>query len=97
MPFVVGRSAPVSTSGIAASALRRKRFFYMVLARPACRTQTTGGGLMAVTIYMLKPAFIRLLRPVAAFLVAKGATANHVTFAACLVSCALGAALFVFP
>lgn len=52
---------------------------------------------MAVSIYMLKPAFIRLLRPLAAGLVARGATANHVTAAACLISCLIGLLLYLFP
>lgn len=52
---------------------------------------------MAVSIYRLKPAFIRLLRPAAGLLVKLGATANHVTLAACVISCALGLLLFIFP
>jgi CDP-diacylglycerol--glycerol-3-phosphate 3-phosphatidyltransferase len=41
------------------------------------------------TIYQLKPAFQRLLRPLVARLAAMGNTANQVTVAACLMSIAL--------
>ncbi len=52
---------------------------------------------MAVSIYLLKPAFISLLRPAAAKLYAVGVTANHVTVAAAVISVAYGAALYFFP
>lgn len=41
---------------------------------------------MAVSVYNLKPAFIQLLRPLAARLAAAGVNANQVTVAACAVS-----------
>ena len=52
---------------------------------------------MAISIYLLKPAFISLLRPVAARLYAAGVTANHVTVAAAVISVAYGAALYFIP
>lgn len=42
------------------------------------------------TLYSIKPAFQNLLRPVAAQLVARGVTANIVTFAAAIMSVAAG-------
>ncbi len=45
------------------------------------------------SIYGLKPAFQKLLRPLNGFLVRAGVTANHVTLAALLLSFATGAAL----
>jgi len=42
------------------------------------------------TLYALKPGFQGLLRPTARLLVRAGVTANNVTVAACLLSCALG-------
>lgn len=42
------------------------------------------------TLYALKPGFQSLLRPIARFLVRAGVTANNVTVAACVLSCALG-------
>lgn len=52
---------------------------------------------MAFTIYMLKPAFISLLRPQAAILAKAGVTANQVTAAACLLSVMYAAALLCHP
>jgi len=52
---------------------------------------------MAVSIYRLKPAFIRLLRPLAAFLAKTGATANQVTAAACVLSVLFAGALMLRP
>ena len=52
---------------------------------------------MAISIYELKPAFIRLLRPVAERLVSSNVTANHITIPACLLSFCLGLALFFCP
>lgn len=48
------------------------------------------------TIYQLKPAFQNLLRPLTRQLFRRGFTANHVTLAAMLLSCAVGALLYVF-
>ncbi len=48
---------------------------------------------MKLTLYSLKPAFQRMMRPVARWLVTGGVTANEVTMTACLISCAAG--LFV--
>ena len=52
---------------------------------------------MAISVYQLKPAFIRLLRPLAAGLVKAGATANQVTLAACGVSVLYAGVLFMRP
>ncbi len=52
---------------------------------------------MAVSIYLLKPSFIALLRPAAARLYSLGVTANHVTVAAAVISIAYGAALYFCP
>jgi CDP-diacylglycerol--glycerol-3-phosphate 3-phosphatidyltransferase len=41
---------------------------------------------MAISLYKLKPAFIRLLMPLASFLARSRVTANQVTAAACLLS-----------
>jgi glutamate dehydrogenase len=49
------------------------------------------GALGSVTIYQLKPAFQRLLRPLVARLVGAGVTPNAVTVAALLLSIAVGA------
>jgi len=46
-----------------------------------------------VTIYDLKPRFQAWLRPLVRALAARGVTANQVTFAACALSIAFGAAL----
>ena len=43
------------------------------------------------TIYQLKPAFQRVLRPIVGWLAVHGATANQVTIAAMLMSAAAGA------
>lgn len=64
---------------------------FRLIGRPGQR------GSMAISIYGLKPAFTRLLRPVAGRLAAAGWRANHVTLAACILSCGLGLALYVFP
>ena len=52
---------------------------------------------MSFSIYHLKPAFQRLLRPVAAGLFRAGVTANQVTLTACGVSIALGIGLYIAP
>ena len=52
---------------------------------------------MAVSIYRLKPAFIRLLRPLAARLAKAGVTANQVTVAACALSVLFAGALMLRP
>jgi CDP-diacylglycerol--glycerol-3-phosphate 3-phosphatidyltransferase len=52
---------------------------------------------MALSVYQLKPAFQRLLRPTATLLFKAGVTANQVTVFACLVSVAFGIALFMCP
>lgn len=49
------------------------------------------------SIYQLKPAFQNLLRPLTQRLFRLGATANHVTLVAMLLSCGVGALLFYFP
>lgn len=49
------------------------------------------------SIYQLKPAFQNLLRPLTQRLFRLGATANHVTLTAMLLSCVVGALLFYFP
>lgn len=49
------------------------------------------------SIYDLKPAFQRLLRPVVGALARAGVTANQVTLAALAVSVAAGAALLLWP
>jgi CDP-diacylglycerol--glycerol-3-phosphate 3-phosphatidyltransferase len=49
------------------------------------------------SIYDLKPAFQRLLRPLCRSLVGVGATANHITVAAMLLSFATGACILVWP
>lgn len=49
------------------------------------------------TVYDLKPAFQNLLRPLARRLAAGGVTANQVTLAAALMSCAAGAAIALEP
>jgi len=50
---------------------------------------------MTISIYQLKPRFQALLRPIVRRLAAAGVTANMVTVAAMLISCVLGAVLFV--
>ena len=52
---------------------------------------------MALSIYQLKPAFQRLLRPLVGALFRAGVTANQVTVAACAVSVALGLGLYLCP
>jgi CDP-diacylglycerol--glycerol-3-phosphate 3-phosphatidyltransferase len=47
----------------------------------------------AMTLYALKPSFQNLLRPIAARLAGAGITANQVTFAAALLSVAVGGLL----
>jgi CDP-diacylglycerol--glycerol-3-phosphate 3-phosphatidyltransferase len=49
------------------------------------------------SIYDIKPAFQRLLRPLVARLAAAGVTANQVTLAALLVSYGVGACVALFP
>lgn len=49
------------------------------------------------SIYQLKPAFQNRLRPLTQRLFRFGATANHVTLAAMLLSCIVGALLYYFP
>jgi CDP-diacylglycerol--glycerol-3-phosphate 3-phosphatidyltransferase len=49
------------------------------------------------TIYDLKPAFQRLLRGPSDALARAGVTANQVTLAALLMSCAAGLVLYLFP
>lgn len=49
------------------------------------------------SIYQLKPAFQNLLRLLTRQLFLRGVTANHVTLAAMLLSCAVGALLYRFP
>jgi CDP-diacylglycerol---glycerol-3-phosphate 3-phosphatidyltransferase len=53
-------------------------------------------GIRVPTLYDIKPAFQRLLRPIAARLVAMGTTANMVTLAAAALSIASGAAMAVW-
>ena len=50
-----------------------------------------------ISVYQLKPRFQALLRPGVARLAAAGVTANGVTLLAMVVSCALGALLFLAP
>lgn len=52
---------------------------------------------MALSIYELKPAFQRLLRPAAGALFRAGVTANQVTLSACVLSVALGMGLYLAP
>lgn len=52
---------------------------------------------MALSIYQLKPAFQRLLRPLAGALYRAGVTANQLTVAACVLSVVLGLALYFSP
>lgn len=49
------------------------------------------------SVYDLKPAFQALLRPLVGRLAAAGATANQITVAAMLLSCAAGAAILLTP
>lgn len=49
------------------------------------------------SIYQLKPAFQRLLRPFVKRLAAAGVTANSVTVVAMLLSLVMGACIFVWP
>lgn len=49
------------------------------------------------TVYDLKPAFQNLLRPLTRRLAAAGVTANQVTLAAALLSCAAGVAVALEP
>lgn len=49
------------------------------------------------SIYQLKPAFQNRLRPLTQRLFRLGVTANHVTLAAMLLSCGVGALLYFFP
>lgn len=49
------------------------------------------------SIYDIKPAFRKLLRPVTRSLAAAGVTANQVTVAAGILSCAVGACVALFP
>ena len=50
-----------------------------------------------LSIYVLKPAFQQLLRPIVSALARAGATANQVTVATVVVSAATGLALFIRP
>ena len=52
---------------------------------------------MAISLYTLKPAFIRLLMPAASALAGRGVTANQVTVAACLLSAGYGLLLLWRP
>ncbi len=52
---------------------------------------------MALSVYQFKPAFIGLLRPLAAILAKAGMTANQVTAAACLLSLLYAAILLHCP
>ena len=52
---------------------------------------------MSFSIYQLKPAFQRLLRPAAGALFRAGVTANQVTLLACALSVALGIGLYLSP
>jgi CDP-diacylglycerol---glycerol-3-phosphate 3-phosphatidyltransferase len=52
------------------------------------------GGPRVPSVYDLKPAFQRMLRPIVRRLVSAGVTPNHLTLAAALGSLAIGAALF---
>lgn len=49
------------------------------------------------SIYDIKPAFQRLLRPLVGRLAAAGVTANQVTLAAVWLSCGVGACVALFP
>lgn len=49
------------------------------------------------SIYDIKPAFQNLLRPITRSLASAGVTANQVTLAAALLSCAVGACVALFP
>jgi phosphatidylglycerophosphate synthase len=49
------------------------------------------------SIYSLKPAFQRLLRPVTRWLAGLGVTANHVTVSAAALSCSVGATIAWVP
>lgn len=49
------------------------------------------------SIYDIKPAFQRLLRPLVRMLAAAGVTANQVTLAAVWLSCGIGACVAFFP
>jgi CDP-diacylglycerol--glycerol-3-phosphate 3-phosphatidyltransferase len=51
--------------------------------------------MIAVTIYQLKPAFQKLLRPLCRTLARRGITANQVTIAALLLSLAAGLAIWL--
>lgn len=48
------------------------------------------------SIYDIKPAFQNLLRPITRGLARAGVTANQVTLAAALLSCAVGACVYLF-
>lgn len=50
-----------------------------------------------MSIYLLKPRFQSLLRPLVGQLHAAGITANQVTIAACAVSVAIGVGLYAMP
>lgn len=50
-----------------------------------------------MTLYQIKPAFQALLRPLMFWLYKRRVTANHITFAAMLLSFAAGAVLIFFP
>ena len=52
---------------------------------------------MALSIYQLKPRFQALLRPLVRTLFRAGVTANQVTVSACVLSVALGVALYGLP
>ena len=49
------------------------------------------------SLYDLRPAFQRCLRPIVRLLASAGATPNQVTVAALLLSCLLGALIVLFP
>ncbi|PIT50984.1 CDP-alcohol phosphatidyltransferase family protein [Snodgrassella alvi] len=50
-----------------------------------------------MTLYSIKPAFQKLLRPLMFWLYRKGVTANHITLAAIGLSTIIGSILIIFP
>jgi len=49
-----------------------------------------------ISVYQLKPAFQKLLRPIVRFLAEHGVTANQVTLGAFILSCGVGGVVYVF-